>query len=301
VAQLRLRLREALTTMRQVVGGGRGYVYRLPWYLIIGAPGSGKTTALGNSGLKFPLGDQFGPDPIAGVAGTRNCDWWFAEDAILIDTAGRYTTPDSKNDADKIGWHGFLALLKRHRRLQPINGVLVMIGVDELANTTPAERLNLGRTIRRRLRELEKAFGLRVPIYLIITKVDRLSGFVPFFDSFSRGDREQPWGLTFAFNEGEPGKGQLADSDLPQKFQGEFDFLVRRLNDLLLERLQQELDVERRGLVFGFPSQVALLKEPIQDVLTEIIAASKFDQPPLLRGVYLASSTQAGAPIDRLM
>jgi type VI secretion system protein ImpL len=296
VAQLRLRLRDALAMMRQVVGGGRGYVYRLPWYLIIGAPGSGKTTALGNSGLKFPLGDQFGPDPIAGVAGTRNCDWWFAEDAILIDTAGRYTTPDGKSDADKIGWRGFLALLKRHRRLQPINGVLVMIGVDEIANTTPAERLNLGRTIRRRLRELEEAFGLRVPIYLIITKVDRLAGFVPFFDSFSRSDREQPWGMTFALNE-----SGVADTDPMQKFPSEFDLLVRRLNDLLLERLQQELDVERRSLVFGFPSQISLLKEPIHDVLTEIVAASKFDKPPLLRGVYLASSTQAGAQIDRLM
>jgi type VI secretion system protein ImpL len=246
--------------------------------------------------LKFPLGDQFGPDPIAGVAGTRNCDWWFAEDAILIDTAGRYATPDSKSDADKIGWRGFLALLKRHRRLQPINGVLVMIGVDELANTPPAERLNLGRAIRRRLRELEEAFALRVPIYLIITKVDRLAGFVPFFDGFTRNDREQPWGVTFALNE----RG-LTDADPLRSFPGELDLLVRRLNDLLLERLQQELDVERRSLVFGFPSQLSLLKEPIQDVLTEIIAASKFDKPPLLRGVYFASSTQAGTPIDRLM
>jgi type VI secretion system protein ImpL len=296
VAQLRLRLRQALTTMRQVVGGGRGYVYRLPWYLVIGAPGSGKTTALGNSGLKFPLGDQFGPDPIAGVGGTRNCDWWFAEDAILIDTAGRYTTPDGKSDADKIGWRGFLALLKRHRRLQPINGVLVMIGVDELANTSPAERLNLGRIIRRRLRELEEAFALRVPIYLIITKVDRLAGFVAFFDNFSRRDREQPWGMTFALNE-----SGHADTDPIRNFPGEFDLLVRRLNDLLLERLQQELDIERRSLVFGFPSQLSLLKESIQDVLTEVVAASKFDQPPRLRGIYLASSTQAGAPIDRLM
>lgn len=301
VAQLRQRLREALTTMRQVVGGGRGYVYRLPWYLVIGAPGSGKTTALANSGLKFPLGDQFGPDPIAGVAGTRNCDWWFAEDAILIDTAGRYTTPDGKSDADKIGWRGFLALLKQHRRLQPINGALVMIGVDELANTTPAERLNRGRTIRRRLRELEDAFGLRIPIYLIITKVDRLAGFVPFFDSFSRSDREQPWGVTFALNQSGHNEGRLGDSDPLRKFPGEFDLLVRRLNDLLLERLQQELDVERRSLVFGFPSQLSLLKEPIHEVLTEMVAASKFDKPPLLRGVYLASSTQAGAPIDRLM
>lgn len=296
LAELRGRLRDALTTMRKVAGGGRGYVYKLPWYLVIGSPGSGKTTALANCGLKFPLGEEFGPDPIAGVAGTRNCDWWFAEDAILIDTAGRYTTPDSGNDADRTAWRGFLGLLKRHRRLQPINGVLLVIGVDELADTAAADRLNLARTFRRRLRELEEAFDLRIPIYVVVTKVDRIAGFVPFFDSFSRSDREQPWGVTFSLT-----PAQTASLDVARAFAGEFDLLVRRLDDLLLERLQHEMDIERRSLVFGFPAQVSLLKDPIQEVLSEISSASKFDKPPLVRGVYLASSTQTGAQIDRLM
>src|SRR5678809_1739494 len=70
------------------------YLYELPWYLIIGAPGSGKTTALRHSGLKFPLADVAGEDAIRGVGGTRNCDWWFTDQAVLIDTAGRFTTQD---------------------------------------------------------------------------------------------------------------------------------------------------------------------------------------------------------------
>ena len=296
LAELRGRLRDALTTMRKVVGGGRGYVYKLPWYLVIGSPGSGKTTALANCGLKFPLGEEFGPDPIAGVAGTRNCDWWFAEDAILIDTAGRYTTPDSGSDADRTAWRGFLGLLKRHRRLQPINGVLLVIGVDELADTATADRLNLARTFRRRLGELEEAFGLRIPVYVVVTKVDRIAGFVPFFDSFSRSDREQPWGVTFSLT-----SAQTPSLDVARAFAGEFDLLVRRLDDLLLERLQHEMDIERRSLAFGFPAQISLLKDSIQEVLSEISSASKFDKPPLVRGVYLASSTQTGAQIDRLM
>src|SRR5206468_12567887 len=36
------------------------YVHELPWYVFIGAPGSGKTTALVNSGLKFPLREKSG-------------------------------------------------------------------------------------------------------------------------------------------------------------------------------------------------------------------------------------------------
>ncbi len=75
---------------------------------------SGKTTALLNAGLRFPLAAKMGTDPLAGVGGTRLCDWWFAEDAVLIDTAGRYTTRDSDAAADKAGWDAFLNLLKKH-------------------------------------------------------------------------------------------------------------------------------------------------------------------------------------------
>ena len=46
----------------------RGYLYEQPWYAIIGPPGAGKTTALLNSGLRFPLAEQIGKGAVAGVA-----------------------------------------------------------------------------------------------------------------------------------------------------------------------------------------------------------------------------------------
>jgi len=59
------------------------------------------------------------PRQIAGIGGTRYCDWWFTEDAVLIDTAGRYTTQDSDSKADKASWLSFLNLLKKSRPRQP--------------------------------------------------------------------------------------------------------------------------------------------------------------------------------------
>ena len=52
---LKERLKDALATLKTASGGRKDYLYDLPWYLLIGPPGSGKTTALINSGLKFPL------------------------------------------------------------------------------------------------------------------------------------------------------------------------------------------------------------------------------------------------------
>jgi type VI secretion system protein ImpL len=87
-AALRERMSTALSLLKKA-RGTRGYLYEQPWYVIIGPPGAGKTTALLNSGLKFPLAAEMGQGAVAGVGGTRLCDWWFTENAVLIDTAGR--------------------------------------------------------------------------------------------------------------------------------------------------------------------------------------------------------------------
>ena len=108
------------------------YLYQLPWYVMIGAPGSGKTTALINSGLQFPLADKFGKTALRGIGGTRNCDWWFTNEAVLLDTAGRYTTHESQQAVDASEWQRFIDLLRKYRGRQPINGVIMTISVSDL-------------------------------------------------------------------------------------------------------------------------------------------------------------------------
>ena len=79
-----------------------------------------------------------GQSAVAGVGGTRLCDWWFTENAVLIDTAGRYTTQDSDAAVDRAGWEAFLDLLKRTRPRQPLNGVIVAIALTDIA-TAPRD------------------------------------------------------------------------------------------------------------------------------------------------------------------
>ena len=119
---LKERMADALATLRKVRTGKGDPLYDLPWYVVIGPPGAGKTTALTRSGLKFPLAKGRTPEAVAGLGGTRYCDWWFTEDAVLIDTAGRYTTQDTDSKGDRASWIAFLDLLHRHRPKQPING-----------------------------------------------------------------------------------------------------------------------------------------------------------------------------------
>ena len=310
LAAVRQRFEEALATLRQArfgndkAGGFKGlaarlsgrYLYELPWYVIIGAPGSGKTTALRNSGLKFPLADRFGDQAVKGVGGTRNCDWWFTNQAVLIDTAGRFTTQDSDRETDSASWAGFLGMLKKARPRQPLNGVLVTVSVSDLIARTAAERQRHAATVRQRVQELHERLNIRFPIYLLVTKCDLMAGFMDMFGTLDKEQRAAPWGFTFGLDkQGRP----LADGFA--QFGAEFDALVQRVGDGLIDRLQAEPDAQRRARIYGFPAQFSGLRTVLQEFTESVFSPSAFEAQPLLRGVYFVSGTQEGAPIDRML
>ncbi|RDI29474.1 type VI secretion system protein ImpL [Pseudacidovorax intermedius] len=276
---------------------GGSYLYDLPWYVFIGAPGSGKTTALVNSGLSFPLAEKFGAGAIRGVGGTRNCDWWFTDEAVLIDTAGRYTTQDSHAAEDKSAWDGFLNLLKKARPRRPLNGVFLTVSVADLLGQGLEARSALAASMRARLLELDERLTTRLPVYVLVTKSDLLYGFTEYFADLGKEQRAQVFGFTLSPDEG----SHLAEHGLQQPFQREFSLLHERVNNGLIERMQQETDGTRRGAIFGFPAQFATVGPLLADLLDQVFTGSRFAQPPWVRGVYFTSGTQEGSPIDRVM
>ncbi|MEW8053652.1 MAG: type VI secretion system membrane subunit TssM [Candidatus Thiodiazotropha sp.] len=292
------RLDNAIRILKESKVGGknnRQFLYQLPWYMFIGPPGSGKTTALLNSGLHFPLADKLGNDAVQGIGGTRNCDWWFTDDAVLLDTAGRYTTQDSYEEVDRAAWMGFLDLLKKHRKRRPINGALVAISVEDILQLTELERLNHAKAIRMRVKELIDHFGIRFPIYVLFTKCDLLAGFNEFFENMGREERSQVWGMTFPLTDKADQESGISH------FQDEFRALEQRIDVRLLDRLEQERDAKRRILIYSFPQQFSALREAAEGFLHEAFNANRFQETPMVRGIYFTSGTQEGTPIDRLL
>lgn len=281
------RMAEALASLRTGAGKRRDYLYNRPWYVIIGPPGAGKTTALLNSGLRFPLSDQ----SFKGVGGTRNLDFWFADEAIMVDTAGRYTTQDSDSAADAKGWTSFLSLMRKHRPLSPINGVIVAIGVDELLQ---ADRAGLDRhasLVRRRLTEVRATLEVSVPVYLLLTKADLIAGFSEFYDDLDVEGRRAVLGATFPVEVKRPSGDDLV---------GAFDAVVSAQQARQAKRLFEEVDQTRRSLILGFPAQLGALRTRLARFVEGAFLSG--DQPAgTLRGFYLTSGVQQGAPLDRIL
>jgi type VI secretion system protein ImpL len=277
------------------------FLYELPWYTIIGAPGSGKTTALRNAGLQFPLAERMGEQAVKGVGGTRNCDWWFTDQAVLIDTAGRFVTQDSDQANDKATWAGFLQLLKKSRPRQPLNGVLVTVSVADLITKSSSERAQHAQAVRARMQELHEQLAVRLPIYLLVTKCDLMAGFSESFVTLDKDQRAAPWGFTVPLNEGAAAASAQDAQSAQAALGGEFELLLQRLSDGLIDRLQGEADPQRRARIYGFPNQLANLREPLQDFVQQVFSPSPFEARPMLRGLYFVSGTQEGSPIDRVL
>ncbi len=291
-AQDAARLLEALERMRDSQRGRP--LDRLPWYLLIGPSGAGKTTALLNSGLQFHLADE-GSDQAPADAATAGYQYWLADEAVLVDSSGRSILPSGGGEADKAAWGGFLRLLRRYRPRRPLNGVVAMVDLDTVANATSDERRQVARAIRGRLHDLDEGLGLRLPVYVVITKIDRLAGFSAFFDALTPSARGQVWGFTLPLAESDGEK-----ADIRARFASGFDRLAERLDAMLPARLREETDPERRNQAFAFPREFALIGPLLMELLGEIVGSSRADRPPRLRGFYLTSARQVVVTIDPL-
>ena len=296
--ELSQRFRQALVMLRKGVQArgdrrwwqGRRQVQQLPWYMIIGAPGGGKTTALLHSGLRFPLAERLGRDPLAGTGGTRQCDWWFSQDAVFIDTAGRYTTQDSDPTADAREWHQFLALMRRHRPDQPINGVIVSVSVPDLLQGGP-ELARQAAAIAGRLDELRRELDLSFPVYLLVTKADLLAGFIETFGDLDAAHREQLWGLVF----------DPEVAGVPADLRSRLADLAQRLGRRSPKLMQHEHSQQRRLPVYAFAAQFDALLAPLEGFVRKAFAGIAVEPAQRLRSIALTSGTQEGNPIDRVI
>jgi type VI secretion system protein ImpL len=292
ILALQQQMAEAIRSLQRSKLGGRGgkaALYALPWYVILGPPAAGKTTALERSGLAFTSAGGR-RHKVQGVAGTRNCDWWFSEEAILLDTAGRFATEDN----DEPEWLAFLDLLKRFRAKRPLDGLIVAISATDLLAANAEQIDENAKKLRARLDELIRRLEMVLPVYVLITKADLIAGFAEFWADLPVASRGQVWGATF-----DPDAEALAEPGTAVK--AEFDLLTRVLHARVMDRIVSERVPQRRARILQFPVEFSGVRRPLARFVDELFRPSQYQETPLFRGFYFSSGTQTGSPVDRVL
>lgn len=283
---LRRRMHEAVTTIRTSRLGrvsGRTALYELPWYITIGNPAAGKSSAIINSGLKFPFEDGAG-SVVKGVGGTRNCDWFFTTEGILLDTAGRY----SIHAEDRSEWLFFLSQLKKHRPLAPINGIIVTANLAELTASPPEFAISLARNLRQRVQELTEHLGVFAPAYVMFTKTDLVAGFNEFFEDIDWNERDRAWGATLPCATG-------TRTDATALFDRHFEELYEGLRELGVAHMSRaQGDARLRPGLLAFPLEFAALKPTLRTFIATLFEDNPFQFEPIFRGFYFTSAMQCG-------
>lgn len=287
VQALREQMQDAIKTIRKSKLGdqtGKAALYELPWYMVIGNPAAGKSSAVLHSGLKFPFMEKTNQLSVRGVGGTRNCDWFFSTEGILLDTAGRY----SAYEDDRAEWLAFLNLLKKNRPKAPINGIIIAVSIAELTKNDPNYALDLAKNLRSRVQDLTEQLEVYAPVYVVFTKMDLISGFRDFFHDYEQDDREQVWGATIPYPE-DPDNVNITDV-----FEEHFGTLINGLKDLSTTKLSLRHQRTVSPSLMTFPMEFQSLRPMIRTLMHALFEDNPFQFKPILRGFYFTSALQEG-------
>jgi type VI secretion system protein ImpL len=266
-------------------------LYSLPWFLMIGPGGAGKSAALKASGLFSALT----PLPLEG--NTQNCDWWVSNTMLVLDTAGRYAIPEEAA-RDRAEWYRLLRLVRHYHGREPLNGIIVAVAANELASQ-PDEKLRAnGDQIRERLEEAVHELGVEFPLYVLVTKCDLLAGFSEFFGVLPRrivneavGFVDDPPAVS-----GGPARGTAA----VQRFRASLHSIYERLHVLRLSVLNGNAPEALRQPIFCFPEEFGAIERPLGLFMESLLSEDVRYHTPLFRGVFFTSSRQEGIPLSLL-
>jgi len=270
-------------------------LYSLPWYLLVGEPGSGKTEAIRHCNVGFPPGLQ---DKLQGSGGTLNMHWWFTNQAVILDTAGRLLF-DEVEPGTTGEWDEFLQMLAGHRPNCPINGLLLVIPSESVIKDSPEMISTKGGKIAQQLDHIQRTLGVRFPVFVIVTKCDKINGFRYFFENLRElAPQQQILGWANPDPLDKPFNPELVDAHLREISQR----LFRRRLGLLLDPVSEEPSerrIDQMDTLYVFPDSFLQIAPRLRQYLETIFTPGEWSPKPLfLRGIFFTSSLREGSAMD---
>ncbi|HEJ0179357.1 TPA: type VI secretion system membrane subunit TssM [Citrobacter koseri] len=264
----------------------RSYLWQLPWYLVTGPAGSGKTSLLREG---FPADVIYTPDASRGADQQVYITPYVGGQAVIFDTDGVLTEPD---DGDVLHRHlreHWLGWLLQKRMRQPLNGLILTLDLPDLLTADKRRHEQLIQTLRGQMQAIRQALHARLPVYIVLTKLDLLTGFAAWFRTLDRNGRDSILGVTFTRYADESDAWR---SELNAFWQN----WGQQMNQALAEQMLTQSVPAARSAAFSFSRQMQGAGESIARLLDALMAGEH--QDICLRGVFLTSSQQRGQMDD---
>lgn len=287
--RLRADFREAVRKLKKK--HGRDALYRFPWILITGETGGGKTESIKSpKDLGLPAGDDW-----KGRGGTRRLDFFFTDYLIFLDTPGEWVDY-SHDEKSKKMWRSVIGELRKWHGRFPLDGIIVVVPVDKLledGDNAKQELVAKAERIRELMYMFQEELRLRLPIYLVVSKMDLVQGFRDFFEDLKSEQQQAMMG----WSERHPD-----DVDPERTVRIGMGRLTRRLEDYRLEGLgRYSLDTAPARRLLFFPEEFKRIVGPLAAFSGVLFHRDQEREPIPLRGVYLTSAMQEGNPLGKVI
>lgn len=274
-ADLELSFRRGLKNLKAITTGPAPR-YRMPWYLALGPTDAGTSSMLDG----VPLPRRVQPDD-ADAPLSRACHWHFFDGGVVLDIAGALVL---KRDGshDEVGWRRLLSLLNRYRPERPIDGVVLTLSAEDVHGwrDRPDDELReIGAGLYARFRQLQNELGVRFPVYVILTKADRLPGFSSFVAAVPRRFHQDAFGWSSPYPVDAAFREEWVDEAM--------EALAAGLRDRATEVLASRDFLAQADAVFRFPEVAAELIPATRVILSEMFSESAYHERFFLRGIYL--------------
>lgn len=271
VAQARRGLRRSGTAARPSHEG----LYVIPWFLFIG------DTSADVPGL-LAAAHSVSPLPVAhdrDTSGRAFWRWWFFETMTAIETSSAAVCDAGSRRTRNLWYQALMELAEQRERL-PLNGVVVCVGAASLLGEAADVTAGTAR-LRHVVDEAAEHLQLRLPVYLIVTGLERLPG----YDTV-RGALP-PEVLAQALGHRLPLQDRSTPSAAGDRLSELFEPIAARLQALRLRLLDEATSAADQLAIHAFFDQVNALQPGLRSVVDRMFEERRGRRSPYWRGLYL--------------
>ncbi len=262
----------------------RRYLWQLPWYMVIGPAGSGKTALLREG---FPSDIIYVPEAVRGAEQCLYLTPHVGKQAVIFDIDGALCEQPDTDVLHRRLWEHALNWMVQKRARQPLNGLILTLDLPDLLTADKRHREHLLQMLRGRLQDVRQHLHCQLPVYVVLTRLDLLHGFSALFQSLDKKSRDAILGVTFTRRAHENDDWR---TELSTFWQAWGEQMNLALPDLML------MQEHTRASLFSFARQMQGSCDPLSILLSDLLDGENMDV--MLRGVYLTSSLQRGQMDD---